>query len=284
MPVSYTKTGGQGHAYQVPDYPEAADGPKAFKDYSDALDAILPPVGTVLPFVGNTAPSGWLLCDGSEYSSTLYPKLAALCATKFGSASSGNFRVPNLKGRQVTGLDSAQSEFDTVGKSGGAKSVTLTTAQMPSHTHVQDSHTHVQQSHNHTQNEHNHTQNAHQHTATTNSTGGQSGYIQNIASQSGATPIGADGTVFSVGSQNANGGNGTGKSNWPDRFNFSIPNHSHTVSIPSLTATNQAATATNQAATAVNNPTVAVNQNTGGGAAFNTVDPYLTLNHIIRAA
>lgn len=143
MPVQYEKSGGQGHKYQVPDYPEAADGPKAFKDYSDYLDLLLPPVGTILPFAGSTDLTGWLICDGREVSAATYPKLAAICGTKFGTAAAGSFKLPNLKGRSIVGLDSSQTEFDTIGKTGGAKSVTLTVSNMPQHSHSVPNHTHT---------------------------------------------------------------------------------------------------------------------------------------------
>lgn len=60
-------------------------------------------------------------------------------------------------GRTLVGLNAADPEFDTVLETGGAKTVQLTTAQIPSHTHLQDPHTHLQNSHNHTQLPHNHT-------------------------------------------------------------------------------------------------------------------------------
>jgi microcystin-dependent protein len=59
-------------------------------------------------------------------------------------------------GRVLVGIDAGQTEFDTVEETGGSKTHTLTTAEMPSHTHVQDAHTHVQNSHNHTQDAHTH--------------------------------------------------------------------------------------------------------------------------------
>lgn len=45
-------------------------------------------------------------------------------------------------GRTLVGLDSGQTEFDTVEETGGAKTHTLTSAEMPSHTHTQDAHNH----------------------------------------------------------------------------------------------------------------------------------------------
>lgn len=46
-------------------------------------------------------------------------------------------------GRVLVGLDAGQTEFDTVRETGGSKTHTLTTAEMPSHTHVQDAHGHT---------------------------------------------------------------------------------------------------------------------------------------------
>jgi microcystin-dependent protein len=60
-------------------------------------------------------------------------------------------------GRVLVGLDATQAEFDTVRETGGAKTHTLTEAQMPPHTHVQNAHTHVQNSHTHIQDAHTHT-------------------------------------------------------------------------------------------------------------------------------
>lgn len=45
-------------------------------------------------------------------------------------------------GRVLVGLDSGDTDFDTVEETGGAKTVTLTEAQIPSHTHVQNAHNH----------------------------------------------------------------------------------------------------------------------------------------------
>jgi microcystin-dependent protein len=52
-------------------------------------------------------------------------------------------------GRVLVGLDAGDADFDTVEETGGAKTVTLTEAQIPSHTHVQNAHTHVQDAHTH---------------------------------------------------------------------------------------------------------------------------------------
>ena len=49
----------------------------------------------------------------------------------------------------LVGLDAGQTEFDTVEETGGAKTVTLTEAQLPAHTHTQNSHNHTQDAHTH---------------------------------------------------------------------------------------------------------------------------------------
>jgi hypothetical protein len=46
-------------------------------------------------------------------------------------------------GRVLVGLDAGQTEFDTVNETGGAKTHTLTSDEMPSHTHTQNAHTHT---------------------------------------------------------------------------------------------------------------------------------------------
>src|SRR3990172_7594580 len=66
-------------------------------------------------------------------------------------------------GRVLVGLDSGDTDFDTVEETGGAKTVTLDATMIPAHTHTQNAHTHTQDSHNHTQDAHTHTQNAHNH-------------------------------------------------------------------------------------------------------------------------
>ena len=109
-----------------------------------------PPTGGLMLWPTSSAPSGWLIADGAAVSRTTYADLFAVLGTAYGAGDgSTTFNLPNLKGRVPVGYDSGQTEFDTLGETGGAKTHTLTSAEMPSHTHVQDAHTHTQDPHQH---------------------------------------------------------------------------------------------------------------------------------------
>jgi microcystin-dependent protein len=103
------------------------------------------PSGVIWPYGGSSAPSGFLLCDGSAVSRTTYADLYSAIGTAYGTGDgSTTFNVPDLTGRVPAGkeatatrLTSAVGGVDggTLGASGGTQSVTLTQAQIPAHTH-----------------------------------------------------------------------------------------------------------------------------------------------------
>ncbi|MBN1755101.1 tail fiber protein [bacterium] len=92
------------------------------------------PVGTVVPYAGSSAPDGWLLCDGTSYSTTTYNDLHTIIGYTYGGSGS-TFNVPNLKGRVIVGINGSDSDFDNLNDNGGEKYHTLTISEMPSHNH-----------------------------------------------------------------------------------------------------------------------------------------------------
>lgn len=94
------------------------------------------PIGSIIPYPGETAPANWLICDGAEISRTEYANLFAILGTTFGEGDgSTTFKLPNLKGRTIVGLDTSDTDFNEIGKTLGEKTHILTTNEMPSHTH-----------------------------------------------------------------------------------------------------------------------------------------------------
>ena len=93
------------------------------------------PIGAILPFSGDIIPNGWLLCDGSVIEQEDYPELFEVLAGKYGIISREEIRLPDLRGKVTIGKDSTDTDFDTLGNTGGEKTHTLTVNEMPSHSH-----------------------------------------------------------------------------------------------------------------------------------------------------
>ena len=109
----------------------------------DGIIGRLAPTGVVLPFAGGSIPAGWLLCTGTAVSRTTYAHLFAVIGTTYGVGDgSTTFNIPNMQGRVPAGVNTADSDFVSLNTTGGAKTVTLTSSEMPSHTHTQNSHIH----------------------------------------------------------------------------------------------------------------------------------------------
>lgn len=74
------------------------------------------PVGTVISFMGLTAPAGYLVCDGAEYDMANYPKLAALFKEQFGSVNhfggdgTASFAVPDMRNLFLRGFHGEAEE------------------------------------------------------------------------------------------------------------------------------------------------------------------------------
>jgi hypothetical protein len=67
----------------------------------------LVPSGASLPFFGTTAPSGYLLCDGTSYTTSAWPNLFAAIGYSCGG-SGANFNVPDLRGQFLRGVQGSR--------------------------------------------------------------------------------------------------------------------------------------------------------------------------------
>jgi microcystin-dependent protein len=71
------------------------------------------PIGSVQPWLGASAPSGWLVCTGQAVSRSTYAGLFAIISTRFGVGDgSTTFNVPDLQGFQVIGASSGLGNAD----------------------------------------------------------------------------------------------------------------------------------------------------------------------------
>lgn len=96
-----------------------------------------PYIGEIRMFGGNFAPAGWAFCDGQLMAIAENDALFALIGTTYGGDGQSTFALPDLRGRlpihQGSGLGLPTY---TLAEAAGSESVTLTTNQMPQHTHA----------------------------------------------------------------------------------------------------------------------------------------------------
>jgi len=127
------------------------------------------PTGTILPYAGATAPTGYLLCDGSEVSRTTYSVLFGIIGYRYRAESQlqgfASFALPDLRGRFALGADNmvnsslpdlpskvnqavlisatpdsaagrvTETSASNVGSGGGASKKSLVLSNIPQHTH-----------------------------------------------------------------------------------------------------------------------------------------------------
>jgi microcystin-dependent protein len=145
--------------------------------YLAGASAFIIPVGTIIPYAGSSTsiPNGWLMCDGSEISVTVYNELFLVLGYTYGAQNtllgSNTFALPDIRGRFPLGLDNMNNygnvpgfaqatngasppvnvntggqigpagrvtnvAADTLGGNSGSQNVVLTTTQLPQHTHA----------------------------------------------------------------------------------------------------------------------------------------------------
>jgi microcystin-dependent protein len=98
------------------------------------------PAGMLAPYAGATAPSGWLLCDGTAKSRTTYADLFTAIGTTYGTGDgSTTFNLPDLRGRVPVGADGDAGRLsanDALGQYGGEEKHTLLEGELAAHKHA----------------------------------------------------------------------------------------------------------------------------------------------------
>jgi len=87
------------------------------------------PTGTILIYSLITLPSGYLTCDGSAISRSIYLDLYNVIGTKYGFGDGiTTFNLPNFSNR-------APVQGNSLAETGGSNSITIQTTNLPEHTH-----------------------------------------------------------------------------------------------------------------------------------------------------
>lgn len=200
---------------------------------------IVPP-GSIMCFAGANAPQGWLLCNGQAVSRTDYQQLFTSIGTTYGIGNgSTTFNLPNLQDRFPMGKGT-----NSLGQTSGSNSITLSSSQLPSHSHTATVAANG----------------SHSHTGTTNTTGS---HTHTYADAYFAENSGGGTNVFGT-SAGTDGDNDYRYR--PNPVTASAGDHSHTLT------TNTVSDHTH---------TVTIDP-TGNGSAIDITNKYITLNYIIR--
>lgn len=213
------------------------------------------PAGIIQQFGGTTAPTGYLICDGSAISRATYSGLFAAIGTSYGAGDgSTTFNLPDLRGRVAVGK-STDTEFDAMGETGGAKTHTLTTSQLPAHTHDVNPASFTTTS----TGDHTHTVNP---PSTTTSTDGSHKHdLDGVAE------------TYNTQTYSGNGGDGDAGRIYDTDYAGS---HTHTLDIASFTS------GTDGAHTHTINVPSTTSTSAGSGSAHNNLQPYMVVNYIIK--
>ena len=94
-------------------------------------------IGTIALFGFNFQPRGWAFCNGQLMSISQNSALFSLLGTMYGGDGVTTFGLPDLRGRFPVGQGNGPglSPYQ-VGQMGGTEQQTITTAQLPAHTHA----------------------------------------------------------------------------------------------------------------------------------------------------
>lgn len=95
-----------------------------------------PYVGEIRMFAGNFNPNGWMFCEGQLLPISEFETLFQLIGTTYGGDGQSTFALPDLRGRIPLHMGTFSGTSFQIAETGGVESVTLTTQQIPIHTHA----------------------------------------------------------------------------------------------------------------------------------------------------
>jgi microcystin-dependent protein len=94
-----------------------------------------PYIGEIRMFAGNFAPAGWALCEGQLMAISENDALFILIGTTYGGDGQSTFALPDLRGRIPIHQGTGGGGSYVIGEQAGVETVTLTTSQLPIHSH-----------------------------------------------------------------------------------------------------------------------------------------------------
>ena len=91
-----------------------------------------PIIGAIKMYAGQTAPTNWHFCDGTELLIASHPDLSTVIGTTFGGDGVTTIALPDMTDRMPIGVSGTR----VLGFTDGNETVTLTEAQLPAHNHA----------------------------------------------------------------------------------------------------------------------------------------------------
>jgi microcystin-dependent protein len=243
------------------------------------------PTGAIFAYGAKTAPGGYLVCDGTAYSTSTYSTLFSIIGTSYnvGGEAAGTFRVPNLSGRFPLGASATHPQTPSA-QSGGSETHTMALAELAAHTHhlTDPGHTHTDSGHTHIQNAHAHsiTDQLHSHGISPNP---HNHTLHDPQHSHGIVNVtGAQGSQPGAGQYSASGGTQTNPAAtgiYIDAVTLSIANaYSGINTTVAATASNNAASA-NIAAHSIN---ITNTDSTGSASPMSIMPPFQVVQYIIK--
>ena len=95
-----------------------------------------PYVGEIRMFAGSFPPVGWMFCSGQLMPISENEVLFNIIGTTYGGDGQETFALPNLQSRVPMHQGTNAGQTFQIGEAAGVESVTLTTQQIPVHTHA----------------------------------------------------------------------------------------------------------------------------------------------------